>query len=32
MDLKNVDILFKIAVEKTLKNDDDIVEYVINNM
>ena len=32
MDLKNIDILFKIAVEKTLKNDDDIVEYVINNM
>lgn len=32
MDLKNVDILFKIAVEKTLKNDDDIVEYVINKM
>jgi len=32
MDLKNVDILFKIAVEKTLKNDDDIVEYIINNM
>jgi len=32
MDLKNVDILFKIAVEKTLKNDDDIVEYIINKM
>jgi hypothetical protein len=32
MDLKNVDILFKIAVEKTLKNDDDIVEYIINHM
>jgi hypothetical protein len=32
MDLRNIDISFKIAVEKTLKNDDDIVEYIINHM